>query len=217
MLNIDPLLQTILAKWRSPPAHRSLLVGLSGIDGSGKGYVAARLLERFREQPVRVALLTVDDWLSLPAQRFSRTDPAGHFYKHGLRLEEMFTRLILPLKETGSVCLDADVADATNAATFRKKCFNLANIDIILLEGIFLFKNAFRPQFDVTVWVDCSFETALQRALTRGQEGLPPEETIRDYQTIYFPAQRLHEERDKPKWSADVVLVNDSRLMVAKV
>jgi uridine kinase len=60
--------------------------------------------------------------------------------------------------------------------------------------------------------VECFFETALERALQRGQEGLPPEETILAYQTIYFPAQEMHIRVDEPRATADMVWVNDSRL-----
>ena len=54
---------------------------------------------------------------------------------------------------------------------------------------------------------------ALERALRRGQEGLPPEQVVRAYETIYFPAQRIHFERDEPRSGADLVLGNDPRLV----
>ena len=57
-----------------------------------------------------------------------------------------------------------------------------------------------------------SSETALERALQRGQEGLSPAETIRAHKTIYFPAQRLHFARDNPRAVADMILCNDPRL-----
>jgi hypothetical protein len=53
------------------------------------------------------------------------------------------------------------------------------------------FKREYRDRFDVRIWIDCSFATALERALARGQEGLPPAETIEAYQWIYIPAQRF--------------------------
>jgi hypothetical protein len=36
----------------------------------------------------------------------------------------------------------------------------------------------------------------------RGQEGLPPAETINTFETIYFPAQRKHLARDNPRDAA---------------
>src|SRR5713226_5478286 len=83
------------------------------------------------------------------------------------------------------------------------------NIDIILLEGIFLFKEMYRDHFDLKVWIDCSFATALLRAMARGQEGLPPQEAKRAFETIYFPAQRIHLARDNPRKAADIVFTNE--------
>jgi uridine kinase len=57
--------------------------------------------------------------------------------------------------------------------------------------------------------VECSFEKALVRAIKRCQEGLPPKETIRAFETIYFPAQRIHLQRDHPRAAADLILPND--------
>ena len=96
------------------------------------------------------------------------------------------------------------------ATTFRKHRYAFRNIDIILLEGIFLFKPMYRELFDLKVWIDCSFATALRRAMARGQEGLPPQEAKRAFETIYFPAQRIHLARDNPRKAADIVFRNDT-------
>ena len=77
--------------------------------------------------------------------------------------------------------------------------------------GVLLVNDRFHP--DWKVWVDCSYETALERALQRGQEGLPPDETIRAYRTIYFPAQEIHLRLDDPRTTADAVMINDLRLV----
>lgn len=82
-------------------------------------------------------------------------------------------------------------------------------LDVVVLEGIFLLKPEFRRHYDVALWVECGFETALGRALARGQEGLSREETIRAYRTIYFPARELHLARDDPRSAATLVLDND--------
>lgn len=54
--------------------------------------------------------------------------------------------------------------------------------------------------------------TALERAIARGQEGLPANETIRAYETIYFPAQQSHFASDNPRATADFIIKNDPRL-----
>src|SRR5204862_6254817 len=92
----------------------------------------------------------------------------------------------------------------------RKHRYEFRKLDIVLLERIFLFKPAYRRHFDLTAWVDCSFATALKRAITRCQEGLPPAETIRAFSTIYFPAQRIHFARDNPQEAAAFIIHNDN-------
>jgi uridine kinase len=73
-----------------------------------------------------------------------------------------------------------------------------------------LLKRTRRYHYDLSIWIECNFETALKRALARAQEGLPPADTLRAYETIYFPAQRLHFQLDAPIPAANAVLHNDA-------
>ena len=45
MNKIKEIVSVILAKREEVPIERSLLVGISGIDASGKGFVTAKLIE----------------------------------------------------------------------------------------------------------------------------------------------------------------------------
>jgi uridine kinase len=233
MIDLDPLHRSILRRRREIPGSRALLVGISGIDGSGKGFIAKRLANslgkvvgaeddraRLEISPpgrqtgldrsgYNVALIGVDGWLNLPDLRFSRENCAERFYQHALRLDEMFKSLVVPLRNRREVELEMDFTEET-ATAHRKHCYRFREVDIILLEGIFLFKRQYRAYFDLTSWIECSFETALARAVRRCQERLPPRETVAAFQTIYFPAQRIHFERDAPQVQADFVLFNDS-------
>jgi uridine kinase len=205
---IGPALEAIRRRRRLVPATRSVLVGITGIDGAGKGHVAARIAGALRGHGLAVALINVDGWLNLPAVRFDPADPAEHFYRHALRLDEMFDRLVLPLRDRRSHRLTMDFAEET-ATAYRPHTYAFDGVDVVVLEGIYLLKRAYRDRYDVSVWVECSFETALRRAIARAQEGLPPEATIRAYETIYFPAQRIHFERDDPRAAASLVVPND--------
>jgi uridine kinase len=84
--------------------------------------------------------------------------------------------------------------------------YEFHEVDVILLEGIFLLKRELRPLYDLAFWLDCRFDVALGRTIARNQEGLSQAEIIHDYTTLYFPAQRLHFERDHPRAVADLVL-----------
>lgn len=121
----------------------------------------------------------------------------------------MFETLILPLKQNRGIDLRMDYTEET-ATSYREHRYQFQETDVILLEGIFLLKQSFRHHFELACWVECSFETALARAIKRCQEGLPPRETIHAFTTIYFPAQRIHFARDAPQSSADLILPNEN-------
>ena len=211
MSPVQQVAEALLDRRRAVPPGESMLVAVSGIDGSGKGYVTGQLVAELRRRGVHAVAVNIDGWLNLPSRRFGTDRPAEHFYHHAIRFEEMFEQLILPLKRQRSVRVEADFAEET-AQDYRRHTYDFRDVDVIVLEGIYLLKRAFRQYYDWTLWVDCSFETALERALGRGQEGLPPDETVRAYRTIYFPAQEVHFRLDGPRAAADAVWVNDPRL-----
>ncbi|HEU5235996.1 MAG TPA: hypothetical protein VFU37_02575, partial [Pyrinomonadaceae bacterium] len=186
----------------------SVLVGISGIDGCGKGYIAGQIEAHLAQRAVPSAVINVDGWLNLPDKRFSPSAPAETFYESAIRFDQFFSELVIPLRDQKSIYLVADFVEET-ARQYRKHVYDIKSVGITLVEGIFLFKQAYRRLFDLAIWVECSFPTALARAIERGQEGLTPAKTIAAYETIYFPAQRIHFERDDPRAFADLIYDND--------
>ncbi|TVQ60053.1 MAG: uridine kinase [Spirulina sp. DLM2.Bin59] len=189
-------------------SDRAVLVAITGIDGCGKGYIARQIAHGLEAQGLRIATINIDGWLNLPPVRFSPNNPAEHFYHHAFRFEQMFSQLVLPLREGRSLCLEVDFT-AETATDYQKYQYEFESIDIILLEGIYLLKRQFQTYYDLSIWIECRFETALQRAIDRAQEGLSPQATVAAYQSIYFPAQAIHFQRDTPRPAATLIINND--------
>ena len=209
MPTLQTIVQKILDARSSISSRRSLLTAISGIDAGGKGYFTERLVGVLESKGVRVVGISVDAWLNL--NRFDASDPPEHYYNNAIRLEEMFADTILPLRDNRSLRVEIDYAEETSTE-YRRRVLEFKDVDVIILEGIYLLKRVFMAHYDLSIWIECSFETALERAISRGQEGLPPEETIRDYRTIYVPAQEIHFLRDNPKTEATLTVNNDERL-----
>ena len=191
-----------------PEPTRPLLVAVSGIDGSGKTTLAREIESALAARGFRVALIGADPWHQPASIRFAEEDPAAHFYHHAFRFEDLFNRLVDPLKRDGSVTLTANLM-RLNPESRYPHTYLFRRIDIILVEGIFLLRRDLRHRYDLAFWVDCTFETALERALSRNQEGLTRERLVSEYRRIYFPAQRIHLAMDWPRFFADSLLPND--------
>lgn len=159
-------------------------VGVSGIDGAGKTWLCGRLREALMERGLRTVALGVDAWRTAPGERFRGPDWGGTFYERAYRWDE------------ARAALDLERRSARN--------------DLVLFEGIFALANERRSWFDLTIWVDCPFDVALGRALERNQEGRGPEALRDEYERVYWPAQRLHLERDRPDEQAAWVFNNGS-------
>ena len=205
---IDDVTRQILRRRATVPETRCLLVGVSGIDGSGKGYIARQLEARLAQLGVTPAIVNIDGWLNLPDRRFNQCQPAKNFYENAIRFDQFFKQLVIPLRDRRSLHLVVDFTEET-ASEYRKHTYDFKDISVILVEGIFLFKREYTTHFDLAIWVDCSFSTALARAIDRAQEGLSAAKTIAVYETIYFPAQRIHLAHDFPRENADLILDND--------
>ena len=85
--SIDDVVAKIVAARHQTPTARGVLVAVSGIDGSGKGYVTGKIVETLRAKGLRVAEINIDGWLNLPHIRFTKEHPAEHFYRHAIRFD----------------------------------------------------------------------------------------------------------------------------------
>jgi uridine kinase len=204
---VETAVEEILTRRTQIDPRRSALIGVSGIDAAGKGYITDQIVERLQRTGIRAVALHGDGWLNSPDKRFNMARAAEHFYENALRFEQMFGELVLPLKQKRSHRGTMDFVSET-AATYTKQTYAFSDVDVLILECIFLFKNEFRRHFDLSIWIDCSFQTALERAVGRSQEGLGVNETVSAYQTIYFPAQRIHFDKDLPRSTADLIIDN---------
>lgn len=206
-MNLDGLTERVVQKRAEVSPSTSLLVAISGIDGSGKGYTTAQLVTKLNHRGCRAVSINIDPWLTLPEQRFNSDNPGEHFFHHAFVFEDLFQELVLPLKQQRSLVLEKTLTGQFGEPFTQTYEFD--QVDVIVLEGIFLLKRSLCLYYDLKVWIECSFETALKRSLQRNQENLSPAEIIRDYETIYFPAQRFHFAVDDPKSVADYIYNND--------
>ncbi len=203
---MESLVHTIIEKSRLKSPY---VVGISGIDGSGKGYISKQLSDQISATGLSCSLIGIDGWLQPPSKRFSKRDPGRHFYECGFRFDAMQKQLYEPLYSSGSIDFVAKHSDPTDKEEMVDYHYQIHQSDVIIFEGIFLFQDRFT--FDYSVWIECSYDTALERALKRNQEGISEERIRSDYHTIYFAAQKIHLEVDDPRGRCDFIFLNDDR------
>lgn len=187
----------------------ALLVGVSGIDGSGKSHLSGAIAAALAARGLTVAPIGIDPWQNPQTIRFGGADPGRHFYQHVIRFAELFGELVDPLVASRSIRLTTR-GIRTDRDVFDEIEYRFDGVEVVLLEGILLFQRSLVGRFDLRVWIECSFETAVRRALARNVEDLPAERLLEDYERIYHAAQRHHFAVDEPQRRADIVLLNEA-------
>jgi uridine kinase len=205
---LDKLYKGILLTKNRHQGNRLFTVAISGIDASGKGYVGNLLQQRFEGEGYKIANINIDPWQNPLPVRLQKENPAENVYENIFRWNDFFEQLIFPLQKKGGIYLETK-GIRSDADVYYPLVYNDIDIDILLIEGILLFKKKYLSYYDYKIWIDCSFETGLQRAIRRNAENLSEDQLVYDYQTFYYSAQRLHFERDNPKENANIIFPNE--------
>lgn len=206
--DMQSLTRKLLCAFAQHDKKTAFTVAISGIDASGKGYTAKQLQETLEGLGYIVANINIDPWQNPLPVRLRKDNAAENIYENIFRWQQFFDQLIFPLQKNKSIYLETE-GIRSDADTYYPLIYNYKNIDFLFIEGILLFKKKFLLHYDFKIWIDCSFETGLKRAIERNVEKLPEDKLINDYSTFYYPAQRLHFERDDPQKAADLVFYND--------
>lgn len=206
--NLETLISNVVES-KEKTKTNTFVLGISGIDGSGKGYVSINLKSSLEKMGYTVHIENLDGWLELPRIRFSDITPAETFYEKGFRFEELIKKVLKPYRINGKVKEKVHYIQETWSDLIVKD-IEINNVDFFILEGIFIFKNRLLPYIDYKIWIDCSFHTALERAILRNQEGLSKNEIVETYNTRFFPAQEIHINNDNPIEKADLIFVNET-------
>jgi uridine kinase len=195
------------------PPH-PLRVGIDGIDAAGKTSLADELAELLTAQPANtrpVIRASVDRFHNPRAIRYQLgPDSALGYYQYSFNYTLLRSRLLDPLGPGG------DRRCHTEAFDFRSDTpidspLRLAPPDAVLLfDGVFLMRPELTGCWDLTIFVEISFETCVQRALQRDLNYLGSQTAVRQqYRRRYIPGQQLYLESCQPRQRADMILVND--------
>lgn len=208
---ISELADNVIEKFKSHSSAGAFTVGFSGIDASGKGYITRLLQKELEKRNYKIANINIDPWQNPIPIRLRKENPVENFYLNVFRWDDFFTHLILPLKTNRYINLQTTLI-RTDEDIYYPFTYDFNDINILLVEGIFLFKAALLNYFDFKIWIDCSFETGIHRAIERNSEKKNREQLIHDYNTYYYPAQVYHFQKDNPKEVGDIIFCNDELL-----
>lgn len=178
MDHFAPLIQEIEkhAKKKLP-----VFVAISGFGGAGKSSLTEKLREYFK----------IDDQQVIHIDHLYSNNPDGP----GIFDQNDWDNLETILKN----------ARNENRLTYIGKnykretlCYDEPLPNILLIEGIRLFQPRFMPYFDISVWINCPYNLAVQRAKARDRLQGEAEDVVNRWDTDWGPKDRMHYNQHKP-------------------
>lgn len=196
------------------------LVGIDGVDGSGKTVLAGELAALIRGAGRAVVEIHVDDFHHLRAHRYRRGRlSAEGFWLDSYDYAALERDVLQPLGDGGSGAYRPVATDLERDVVVELEPLRAPDDALVLVEGIFLHRDELAGRWDRSIYVDVPFEESIRRMAARdGTLGGPDDPRMRRYvdgQRRYFevcrPWERASVVLDNSDWSAPRLLQRGRR------
>jgi uridine kinase len=197
----------ILEKQKDSP----VLVGIDGVDASGKTTFAEELVNELKGSGRPIIRASIDGFHNPKSVRYTKGEnsPEG-YYSDSFNHRAIADVLLDPLS-SGKLQYKTAVFDYRTDSEVVLPVQTATNDSILIMEGIFLFRPELVDYWDIKIFVDVDFKITVKRAVTRAaeREYIGAEQEILDkYEKRYIPGQQLYFEKAQPKEKADIIIDN---------
>lgn len=205
------LLKIISEKILSIKKDSPVLVGINGVDASGKTILTKELSQKLKKSERKIMIASVDDFLNPKDIRYQKDkNPAESFYYDSYNYDAIINLLLKPF-HSGNLEYRNKFFDYRINSEIDCPTQEAEKNSILIMEGIFLFRPELIDFWDLKIFLDVDFETTLQRALERETEKnhIGSKQKIIDrYKKRYIPGQKLYLKEVNPKAKSDIVIDN---------
>lgn len=205
-------LAAAISEARQP--QRVLLVAVDGVDGAGKTVFADELAELLDRRGAAVFRASVDGFHHPPSIRYrlGRDSPEG-FFVDSYDYDTLRRLLLEPLAGSGERRVVRRVYDVQAEQPVEAVSESVADIEVLVFDGIFLHRPELRDLWDRSVFLEVDFKVSIPRGAGRGYGDHDPEAASN---RRYVEGQRLYlatcRPRQRATWVIDNNVLADARI-----
>lgn len=186
-------------------------VAIDGIDNAGKTTLAAELEQELQKKNCSIIRASIDGFHQTREERYRRgtLSPDGYYYD-SFNLDALKENLLKPLDGDGDRRYTKAIFDFRTDLPVPKTLQKAKPDAILLFDGVFLLRPELNVHWDFRIFVQVSFETALNRARLRDISLFGSvAETEKRYLERYIPGQKIYLKKVNPMHKADIVIDNN--------
>jgi len=197
------IFRKIIDEIKKKNAGRALVVGISGIDCSGKTNFARNFEKFLLHEGCKTQTIHLDDFHNPKQVRYAGESPIDDYYNRSFNIREIIGRLLQPIHNGQNISEYITLLDINSDSFSVNRKYEIDRSTIVIFEGVFLFRNELAEYMDYKVFLDIPFDESFNRAARR--DGA---ELLRKYGSKYHPTQKRYLKEFPPDKTADIVVDN---------
>jgi uridine kinase len=188
---------------RRKDRNRAFVVGISGIDGSGKTEFARALEKSLIDRNYKTQAIHLDDFHNPKEIRYAGKDQADNYFNRSFNFNLVAEKLLKSLKRKRTFTTKMTLLDYRTDKYNIEREFSFNTDTIVIFEGVFLFRKELAPYIDYKIFLDITFAESRKRAKRRD-----PRAVVKKYDGKYLPAQAGYLKEYPPETTVDMVIDN---------
>ena len=196
---------SLLQKQIQKPEQQPIVVGINGVDTSGKTVFALGLENYLRHRGIHTQIIHLDDFHNPRTIRYADISPEGYI-KHAFDLPKL-SNLLRQLRQCPSK-ITVDLLDLDADTYTNEKTFQANDNSVIIVEGVLLYREPIDMFFDYRIFLDITFDEVLHRAQARDVPKYG-KAFLQRYIDRYIPAQKIYLNEYFPKEKCRLIIDNN--------
>ena len=182
-----------------------ILVAIDGIDASGKTTFSNELSKLITERPV--VNLTMDSFHNSKEIRLHKGEfsPVGYYldsFDYNFIIDNVLEPIVSGINE-----ITPKKFDYKNNQEIDQTKIIIPSNAIVIFEGIFILRKELMKFWDISIFLEITWEEMILRAIKRDLEYFESEEILRDkYRRRYMPGQKIYLSQEKPDIKSNVLI-----------
>lgn len=198
--------------------HMPVRVAVNGIEGVGKTVFTESLVEYLKLKGLQAIHVSIDGFHFNREHRYRQGRDSARGYYEDSYDESAFVDKVLKACRSEPACITIATHDLDSDEYLNLKPDIIPSDSVIITDGAYLFKPAYRNHWDLKIYLKAGFDVAMERGIRRDETILGgPDEARKKYLNRYHAASRIYIEENKPEDLADIVIdianFNDIRIL----
>lgn len=209
---IDEILDHISNLITKIRGEHPFIIGINGVDGSGKTHFSDNLYNFLKNRGYDVCLIHLDDFHNHKKKRREGADENQAYINNAFNLTLLQNKILNPLRNLNTTySTEMILLDLEKDTYSINKSYQFSNQSIVLIEGVLLFREPVNQYFNLKIFLDVTFDIAIERNIIRAQPAdIDEADNIEQrMNTKYIPIQKWYLNAYRVLEISDIIINNN--------